>query len=72
MAEDGEPCRVVRGIDPSFECYPIRGRQGETLRHVSSWNSQMAAATRMTTARTADATSNQRVCMGKESNGGCH
>lgn len=72
MAEDGESLGVVRGIDPGLECYTIRGLEFESLGHLSSCSSQIAAAPRITMARTADAMSSQRVCMATEGNRRSH
>ena len=63
MAKDGDSIRLVRGINPGFECFPVGGAHHESLGHVSSRTSQIPPATRITTASSADAINRRRVCI---------
>jgi hypothetical protein len=64
MTEDGETTGLVGGINPRLECFPIRGVELGSLGHVRIRNSHMAPATRMITARSAEAMRSRRVCIG--------
>lgn len=65
MTEHGDAASNVGGIDPRFERFPIRGVQLEALGHDSRRRSQTLPATRMTTARRAEAIRRRRVCIGQ-------
>ena len=72
MTQDGESLWRLRGIDSGLERYTVRGGQVESFAHGRTLRSQMPNATSITTARTAVAISNQRVCMASEGTGPRH